>query len=229
MHSQKEKKMNFTIKLTLDEAKRLLTYFNDEFMDSYDEFLGALEKTSQEDSEEFEYYESLRDILDDLVYEFKKEIRKKERTDSKNRDEEEIEKEGIKEKLNPYSLQILKKIEECDSTLYVPLLYKIYWYLHNSFDKSGELIFSQNSLEDLLEMDRSSLEKFLNELKALEITIGNRKGKLIENFKFLNSSTVKINYNLYLLNPFTAAARDKDFKLGELEEIAVKRRESYQN
>lgn len=224
MYNQKDKKVNFTIKMAMTDARKLLTYFNDEFMDSYDEFLSTLEKrkdNNEDENGDFEYYEELRNILDDLVYEFKKELRKKERTDSKNRDEDEVEKEGIKEKLNPYSLEILKKIELCDPDLYTPLLYKLYWYLHSSFDKSGELIFSQNSLEELLEMDKDSLEKFLNEVKELEISIGNRKGRFIESFKFLNSSTIKVNYSLYILNPHTALVRDKEFKLGTLEEISV--------
>lgn len=219
MYSQKDKKMNFTIKLTMDEARKLLTYFNDEFMESYDEFLSTMEEKEEEIGEELEYYEDLREILSDLVYEFKKEIRKKERTDSKNRDMDDIEKEGIKEKLNPYSQEILRKIQEFDKNIYAPFLYKMYWYLHNSFDKSGELIFSQNSLENLLEMDRASLEKFLNELRNIEVTVGNRKGKIIENFKFLNSSTVKLDYSIYVLNPHVGAVRDKDFKMGSLEEI----------
>lgn len=219
MYSQKDKKMNFTIKLTMDEAKKLLTYFNDEFMESYDEFLSTMEGKEEEIGEELEYYEDLREILSDLVYEFKKEIRKKERTDSKNRDMDDIEKEGIKEKLNPYSQEILRKIQEFDKNIYAPFLYKMYWYLHNSFDKSGELIFSQNSLEDLLEMDRASLEKFLNELRNIEVTVGNRKGKIIESFKFLNSSTIKLDYSIYVLNPHVGAVRDKEFKMGSLEEI----------
>ena len=223
MYNQKDKKMNFTIKLTLDEAKKLLTYFNDEFMESYDEFLSNMEDEERVDGEEFEYYEDLREILSDLVYEFKKEIRKKERTDSKNRDMDELEKEGIKQKLNPYSQEILKRIQEFDKNIYVPFLYKIYWYLHNSFDKSGELIFSQNSLEDLLEMYRSSLEKFLKELSSIEINIGNRKGKIIEKFKFLNSNTTKLDYNIYVVNPHAAAYRDKEFKIGSIDKISVGR------
>lgn len=223
MYNKKDKKMNFTIKLTLDEAKKLLTYFNDEFMESYDEFLSSIEEGGKAEGEEFEYYEDLREILSDLVYEFKKEIRKKERTDSKNRDMDELEKEGIKEKLNPYSQEILKRVQEFDKDIYVPFLYKIYWYLHNSFDKSGELIFSQNSLEDLLEMDRSSLEKFLKELCSIEINIGNRKGKIIEKFKFLNSSTTKLDYNIYVVNPHAAAYRDKEFKIGTIDKISVVR------
>lgn len=221
MYNQKDKKMNFTIKLTMEEAKKLLTYFNDEFMESYDEFLTSMEETGRNEGEEYEYYEDLREILSDLVYEFKKEIRKKERTDSKNRDMDDIEKEGIKEKLNPYSQEILKRIQEFDKNIYTPFLYKIYWYLHNSFDKSGELIFSQNSLEDLLEMDRSSLEKFLTELSNIDITIGNRKGKIIEKFKFLNSNTVKLDYSIYVVNPHAAAVRDKEFKMGSIEEISA--------
>ncbi|MGL5963956.1 MAG: hypothetical protein ACRCZ2_06145 [Fusobacteriaceae bacterium] len=221
MYNQKDKKMNFTIKLTLDEAKKMLTYFNEEFMDSYDDFLLTLEEGGQAEGEEYEYYEDLREVLSDLVYEFKKEIRKKERTDSKNRDMDELEKDGIKEKLNQYSQEILKKIHEFDKNIYVPSLYKIYWYLHNSFDKSGELIFSQNSLEDLLDMDKNSLEKFLKEMSSIEINIGNRKGRIIEKFRFLNSSTVKIDYNLHVVNPYSAAYKDKEFKIDTLDKIFI--------
>lgn len=221
MYNEDDKKVNFTIKLSMNEARQLLNYLNDEFIESYGEFLKTLENELSDGDEEFEYYESIQDIMEDVIYDLGKEIRKKERMSLRNSDEEILEYENIKKKLNPYSVEILKKIEALKLNIELPILYKIYWYLHDSYDKSGEIIFAQNSLEDLLGLDRTNLEKLLEKLSKIEIKIGNRKGRIIENYKLLNSTTIKINYNVYIVNPHTAVFRDKNFKLEGLEKIIV--------
>ena len=129
--------------------------------------------------------------------------------------------ENILEKLNFFSSTILKKIGLQDGIDEKNLICKLYWYLHNSFDKTGELIFTEKSLEDLLDLDKYQLDKFLKKISNIEVKIGNRKGKLIENYKFLNTSTVKINYNIYIIKPHTAQFKDVTFKMGTAEGIEV--------
>lgn len=197
--NREDKKFNFTIKMSLEDMKRLLTYFDDEFLESFDEFLETLEKEASDNNEEYEYYEKVRTIIEDMVYELHKEQRKKERMITKNSSSDEVEK--IMEKLNPYSKEIIRKILEEDKNVDEGILIKLYWYLHNSFDKSGQLIFTQNSLENLLELEQHKLERFLNQLSKIEVQVGEKKYKFIEGYSYLNSSTIKLNYCIQVINP----------------------------
>lgn len=217
--NREDKKFNFTIKMSLENMKKMLTYFDDEFLESYDEFLESLEKETSDDNEEFEYYDEIRDIIEDMVYEFHKESRKKERMIVKNSSSDEVEQ--ILEKLNPYAKEIIRKIVEVDKNIDEGILIKLYWYLHNSFDKSGQLIFTQNSLENLLELEQHRLEKFLNQLSKIEVEIGNQKCKFLEGYNYLNSTTVKLNYCTYVINPHITMHKDKEFHIDGIEGIKI--------
>ncbi|MGL6121388.1 MAG: hypothetical protein ACRC0V_12905 [Fusobacteriaceae bacterium] len=196
---KEDKKFDFNIKMNLEDMKKLLTYFNDEFLENFDEFLETLEKTTNDNNEEYEYYGEVRSIIEDMVYELHKEQRKKERMVAKNSYTDEVEK--IMEKLNPYSKEIIKKILVEDENIDEGILIKLYWYLNNSFDKSGQLVFAQNSLENLLELEHHKLERFLNQLSKIEVQVGERKFKFIEGYNFLNSTTIKLNYCTQMINP----------------------------
>ncbi|MGL5054109.1 MAG: hypothetical protein ACRC54_00210, partial [Fusobacteriaceae bacterium] len=135
---KEDKKFDFNIKMNLEDMKKLLTYFNDEFLENFDEFLESLEKSTNDNNEEYEYYGEVRSIIEDMVYELHKEQRKKERMVAKNSYTDEVEK--IMEKLNPYSKEIIKKILVEDENIDEGILIKLYWYLNNSFDKSGQLV-----------------------------------------------------------------------------------------
>ena len=222
MDKDENKKLNFNIKLTLNDARKLLVYFDDEFMDIYEEFLETLEIDHNDNNEELEYYDELRDILETFTYELHKEVRKKERAISRDFSDDIDDTENILKKLNIYSATILKKIKEADKKNNDYPIFKLYWYLHTSFDKTGELIFTQSSLEDLLELDRNRIIKFLDMMSKIEIKIGNKKGKIIEKYKVLNSSTIKISYNMYVIKPHLAQLKDKNFKLGSIENITAK-------
>lgn len=222
MMKDENKKMNFNIKLSLEEARKLLVYLDDEFIDIFEEFMETLEVEKNDNNEELEYYDEVREIFETFTYELHKEIRKKEKAINRHDIDDSDETESILKKLNIYSTTILKKIKEVDKKDNEHLICKLYWYLHTSFDKTGDLIFTQNSLDDLLDLDRNRLIKFLDIVSKIEIKIGNKKGKLIEKYKILNSSTVKIKYNLYIVKPHLAQIKDESFKLGSIDNISVK-------
>ncbi|MGL5126216.1 MAG: hypothetical protein ACRC6U_09600 [Fusobacteriaceae bacterium] len=210
---KEDKKFDFNIKMNLEDMKKLLTYFNDEFLENFDEFLESLEKSTNDNNEEYEYYGEVRSIIEDMVYELHKEQRKKERMVAKNSYTDEVEK--IMEKLNPYSKEIIKKILVEDENIDEGILIKLYWYLNNSFDKSGQLVFTQNSLENLLELEHHKLERFLNQLSKIEVQVEERKFKFIEGYNFLNSTTIKLNYCTQMINPLIT--------IQNLENISVKK------
>lgn len=221
---QREKKLNFNIKLSLEDAKKLLIYLDEEFMDIYEQFIESIEEEHGADEirEELDYYNEIRNVLENFTYELHKEVKRKEKSMIREYSDEDTECKNIIKKLNIYSGAILKKVVAIDKNEDYYPIYKIYWYLHNSFDKTGEVIFSENSLEDLLELDRGNLEKFLEYISNFEIVIGNKKGKIIEKYKFLNSSTIKLKYNLYIVKPHLAQFKDKNFKIGTIEKIEAK-------
>ncbi|MGL4392076.1 MAG: hypothetical protein ACRCSK_01350 [Fusobacteriaceae bacterium] len=219
MFDNEDKKQVFGIKMTIEAAKKLHSYLDEEFMENYEEFLATVEGSVKGDNEDFQYYEDIREILEDFVYELQKEIKKKERSSFSSTGKEEDECHEIKKKLDNYSQEILKKMMAVDRSIIAINLYRLYWHLHSLYNKSGEIVFTQNSLENLLGLDRHKLEKFLDKLSKIEVTIGNKKGKLITGYEFLNSMTVKINYNLYIVSPHVAAFKDKKFKIENLEKI----------
>lgn len=222
MMKEENKKMNFNIKLSLEEARKLLVYLDDEFIDVFEEFIETLEVEKNDNNEELEYYDEVREVFETFTYELHKEVRKKEKAINRHYSDDSDETEDILKKLNIYSTTILKRIKEVDKKDNEHLICKLYWYLHTSFDKTGDLIFTQNSLDDLLDLDRTRLIKFLDIVSKIEIKIGNKKGKLIEKYKILNSSTVKIKYNLYIVKPHLAQIKDESFKLGSVDNISVK-------
>lgn len=135
---------------------------------------------------------------------------------------EEKEAQEIFDKLDIYGKIILSKIKEADEELYMPLVYKFFWFMYNSVERSGEIIFTENSLEDLLNLDREGLEILLEQMTGIEVQVGNRNGKLIEYFGFLNENTMKIEYNLFAVNPRKYLSIDHGFKIGKPEEIVIK-------
>ncbi len=221
MYDIKEKKHNFTLKLTLEDAKKLLLYFDDEFMESFDEFLETLEEEKSDNNEDLEYYDELRNIIEDVVDNLHKEIRKKERLSKIDEDKENLECRNIIDKLNPYSKEILKKILEVGKKINKISLYRLYWYLHNSYHKEGEIIFTENSLENLLELDRYKLEKFLIQLLKIQINFGEIRGKIITEYKILNSTTIKIIYDPYMVNPYIKVSKEKKSELDEFKKITA--------
>lgn len=115
---------------------------------------------------------------------------------------DEVEKKLILEKLDKGSLGNLLKIEEAaKDELYTPHLYKFFLCLYDSLDQRGEIVFSENSLGQILDLERDDLEEFLDKLTEIKIKIGRDKKRLVENFSFLNQNTVKVEYDLSLVKP----------------------------
>ncbi len=134
---------------------------------------------------------------------------------------EEKEAQEIFDKLDIYGKMILSKIKEAGEDFSMPLVFKFFWFLYNSVDKSGEVIFAENSLEELLDLDRDGVEVFLDQLVSVNVKVGNRKGSLIEYFSFLNENTMKLEYNLFAVNPRKYMMTDHEFKIGKPEEIEI--------
>ncbi|MGL6114791.1 hypothetical protein [Cetobacterium sp. SF1] len=113
---------------------------------------------------------------------------------------DELEKNEIKNKLlkNSFSSLVnLQKIEnEVKDDIYIPHLYRFFWCLYDSLDYRGEIIFKENSLEHLLDLEKDELNLFLEKLKVSEVNIGKNKKRLLENYIYLNSNTLKIQYNM---------------------------------
>lgn len=112
-------------------------------------------------------------------------------------EKDELEKNSIIDKLDKHSLDNLLKLEKSSNEIiYSPVLYKFFWCLYSSLDRSGEIIFTQDSLGQLLELGKNDLEEFLDALTELKVDIKGQKKPLIEYFAFLNKNTLKIEYNL---------------------------------
>jgi len=135
---------------------------------------------------------------------------------------EEKEAQEIFDKLDIYGKMILSKIKESGEDFYMPLVFKFFWFLYDSADRSGEVVFTENSLEELLDLDREGLEVFLDQMSKITVKVGNQTGSLIEYFSFLNDSTMKLEYNLFAVNPRKYMVLDHEFKIGKVEEIEIK-------
>lgn len=141
--------------------------------------------------------------------------------DEMNQEEEEAR--GIFDKIDIYGKIVLSKMkEEASEELYLPLIYKFYWLLHNSTDKEGELVFTENSMEDVLNLDREGVEEFLDVLSGIEIKLGNKKGRVVEYYSYLNDTTIKVEYNIFTVNPRKYMEIDREFHIGKPEDIEVK-------
>jgi len=141
--------------------------------------------------------------------------------DEMNKEEEEAK--DIFDKIDIYGKVVLSKLKETGGDeLYLPLIYKFYWLLYNSMDKSGELVFTENSIEEILNLDREGVEGFLDVLSGIEVEMGNKKGRIIEYYSYLNDTTLKIEYNIFAVNPRKYIGMDRSFNIGKLEDIVVK-------
>ncbi len=135
---------------------------------------------------------------------------------------EEEEAKKIYESVDIYRQVILSKIREVGGEeLYIPLIFKFYGLLSDSTEKTGELIFTENAIEEVLNLDREGVEEFLNLLSRLEIKVGNKEGSIISYYTYLNETTLKIEYNIYVVNPIKYLELDKEFEIGKIEEIEV--------
>ncbi|SJZ47101.1 hypothetical protein SAMN02745174_00644 [Cetobacterium ceti] len=114
-------------------------------------------------------------------------------------DEDEKEKKEIMEKLLKKSVNSLINLQRVENQvseiIYTPHLYRFFWCLYNGFNLKGEIVFSENSLEKLLDLDREELELFLDKLKNSPVYIGKSSRRLLENYIFLNENTLKIIYD----------------------------------
>lgn len=141
--------------------------------------------------------------------------------DEMNQEEEEARE--IFDKIDIYGKMVLSKLKEgAGEELYLPLIYKFYWLLYNSMDKSGELVFTENSIEELLNLDRDGVEGFLDIMSGIEVNLGNKKGRVIEYYSYLNDTTLKIEYNIFTVNPRKYTGMDREFNIGKPEDIEVK-------
>ena len=52
--------------------------------------------------------------------------------------------------------------------------------------------------------------------------MGNKKGRLIEYYSYLNDTTIKIEYNIFAVNPRKYMGMNRTFNIGKLEDIEVK-------
>ncbi len=135
---------------------------------------------------------------------------------------EEKEAQEIFDKLDIYGKMILSKIKESGEDFYMPLVFKFFWFLYDSMDRSGEVVFTENSLEELLDLDRDGLEVFLDQMSNIIVKVGNQTGSLIEYFSFLNDSTMKVEYNLFAVNPRKYMILNHEFEIGKPEDIEIK-------
>lgn len=137
--------------------------------------------------------------------------------------EEEKEAKNIYEKLDIYGKVVLSKVREVTKDLYLPLIYKFYWFLHNSMDKTGEVVFTENSIEELLNLDREGIEMFLDGLSTIEVKIGNKRERIVDYYSYLNETTLKIEYSIFAVNPIKYWDMDESYEIGKIEEIEVTR------
>lgn len=141
--------------------------------------------------------------------------------DEMNQEEEEAKE--IFDKIDIYGKMVLSKLKEsAGEELYLPLIYKFYWMLYNSMDKSGELVFTENSIEELLNLDREGVEGFLDIMSGIEVQMGNKRGRVIEYYSYLNDSTLKIEYNVFTVNPRRYTGMDREFNIGKPEDVEVR-------
>lgn len=141
--------------------------------------------------------------------------------DEMNQEEEEAK--DIFDKIDIYGKMVLSKMkEDASKDLYLPLIYKFYWLLYNSTDKGGDLVFTENSIEEILNLDRDGVEEFLDTLSGIEVKLGNKKGRLIEYYSYLNDTTLKIEYSIFAVNPRKYMGIDRDFIIGKPKDIEVK-------
>lgn len=141
--------------------------------------------------------------------------------DEMNQEEEEAKE--IFDKIDIYGKVVLSKLKETASEeLYLPLIYKFYWLLYNSMDKSGELVFTENAIEELLNLDREGVEGFLDIMSGIEVKLGNKKGRVVDYYSYLNETTLKVEYNIFTVNPRKYMGMDRGFNIGKPEDIEVK-------
>lgn len=141
--------------------------------------------------------------------------------DEMNKEEEEANE--IFGKIDIYGKVVLSKLKEVGGDeLYLPLIYKFYWLLFNSMEKNGELIFTENSIEEILNLDREGVEEFLDVLSGIEVLVGNKRGRIVEYYSYLNETTIKIEYNIFAVNPRKYMGIDREFVIGRLEDIEVR-------
>jgi len=143
-------------------------------------------------------------------------------------DELAIESEEAKEihkDLDIFTSKILKKVEENNPELYMPLITKFIGLLSKSTrDKSkavSQIIFQESSLNEILNLEIDSIIEFLDNLKMIEVVIGNFKGSLIKDYTVFNQTTVKVTYYTFITNTKDQVIYNKKFRLKNMEDISI--------
>ncbi len=118
---------------------------------------------------------------------------------------EENEALDLEKKLPTLTRNILRKLDSDVNSLYIPLVTKLISFLKNSTrDYSqylGKAIFSEGALEEILELDFTTLDIFLSKLTKVKVTIGEVEGYIIEDFSIYNNDTVIVHYPIFITNP----------------------------
>jgi hypothetical protein len=135
---------------------------------------------------------------------------------------ERDEAQDLFEKLEPLTKKILNKIDTDINNLYMPLIVKFISFLSEatrSFDSVlGEAIFSESSLEELLDLDIGALDTFLTKLSKIRVKVGKTEGFLIDDFTIYNDTTVVVTYPIFITNP---SKYQKHFGKFENEDVEV--------
>jgi len=135
---------------------------------------------------------------------------------------EKTEAENLKKFLPIPTQKIIKKLEEDISSLYMPLVIKFISFLSDttrSYNESiNQAIFSENALEELLDLDLNALDIFLTKLTKIKVKIGEVEGFLIHDFTIYNNTTLIVHYPIFITNP---KEFEKHFSNLNFEEIKV--------
>ncbi len=147
--------------------------------------------------------------------------------DELNDEKEEADK--IYHTFGPHTRRMIDLIEDKISNVYMPLVIKFLAVLSDSVRsgelKKGEMIFQEGALEDLLNLDYDAAKIFLDNLKKIEVRIGNRSGPVIKDYSVGANGVNKVEFEIFISNPEEYALIDEDFKIGRLEEVLVRENE----
>ncbi|MGB6128018.1 MAG: hypothetical protein WBG30_04655 [Psychrilyobacter sp.] len=118
---------------------------------------------------------------------------------------EKKEAENLKEVLPPITKKIMEKLDSDISSLYMPLVIKFVSFLsdttRNYTKPINQAIFSENALEELLDLDLNALDIFLTKLTKIKVKIGDVEGFIIDDFTIYNNTTLIVHYPIFITNP----------------------------
>jgi len=118
---------------------------------------------------------------------------------------EKTEAENLKNLLPILTQNIMRKLEEDISSLYMPLVIKFVSFLSDTtrvyVEPINQAIFSENALEELLDLDLNALDIFLTKLTKIKVKVGEIEGFLIHDFTIYNNTTLIVHYPIFITNP----------------------------